>query len=107
MKEKKVFNGKLLKVFVKEMKLPNGYEIKAEIIKHPGAVLVMPVFEDGRILLIRQFRAAINKYIWELPAGTLEKGEKPIACAKREIIEETGYQAGKLEKIQDFFPDDT
>jgi ADP-ribose pyrophosphatase len=103
-KEKQVYNGKLLKVFVKEMTLPNGFDVKVEIIKHPGAVLIVPIFDDGRILLIRQFRAAINKYIWEFPAGTLEKGEKPVDCARREIIEETGYKAGKLEKIQEIVP---
>lgn len=104
MKEKQVFNGRLLKVFVKKQKLPNGYLANIEYIKHPGAVLIIPVLANGSIVLIRQYRPAINKYIWELPAGTLEKGEPIATCAKRELIEETGYKAARVKKIAVIVP---
>jgi ADP-ribose pyrophosphatase len=104
MKEKQVFNGRLLKVFVKPMRLPNGYKVNMEYIKHPGAVLVLPLLDDGRIVMIRQFRAAIGKYILELPAGTLERGESLVSCVKRELIEETGYSASKVKKLGEIVP---
>lgn len=103
-KEKQVYKGRLLKVFLREQKLPNAYQVKLELIKHPGAALIVPVFSDGSIILIRQFRPVINKYIWELPAGTLESGEKPINCARRELIEETGYSAKKIIKLGEIVP---
>lgn len=98
-KEKKVFNGKLLKVYQRQQQLPNGYQMQVEYIKHPGAVLVIPVFADNKLLLIRQYRPALDKYIWEFCAGTLEKNEAPLRCAQRELIEETGYQAKSFKKI--------
>jgi len=94
----------LLKVFLKPVTLPNGHKIIMEYIRHPGAVLAVPVFDDGRIVMIRQFRAAINKYIWELPAGTLEEGEPLVSCVKRELIEETGYCAAKVKKLGKIVP---
>ena len=94
----------MLKVFVKPVTLPNGHKIIMEYIKHPGAILVVPVLDDGRIVMIRQFRAAIGKYIWELPAGTREEGEPLASCVKRELIEETGYSAAKVKKLGKIVP---
>ncbi|PIU41871.1 MAG: NUDIX hydrolase [Candidatus Omnitrophica bacterium CG07_land_8_20_14_0_80_42_15] len=96
---KQIFQGRLLNLFLKRQKFPNGYIGTLEIIKHPGAVLIVPFLSDDKIILIKQYRPVINAYIWELPAGTLNKGEDPLKCARRELIEEIGYDAGILEKI--------
>ena len=75
-----------------------------EVVVHPGAVVILPIFQDGRIAMIRQHRRAIEEYLWELPAGTLEPEEKPIDCAARELEEETGYRAGRLQPLIEFYP---
>jgi ADP-ribose pyrophosphatase len=101
---KRVFNGKLLKVFVKKVRLPNGYTATFEMIKHPGAALIVPFVSSNSIIMLRQLRPVIGKYIYELPAGTTDKGEAPASCAKREIIEETGYSAGRMKKLGCIYP---
>jgi ADP-ribose pyrophosphatase len=85
-------------------KLPNGTTIQLELVDHPGAVLIVPFLTKEKVILLRQFRAVINTYIFELPAGTLEKGEQPLACARREIIEETGYSAKKFARLGIIYP---
>jgi len=99
---KKIFDGRLLKLFTGQRRLPNGIKCYLEEIRHPGASLVVP-FLGKKIIFIRQFRPVIGKYIWELPAGTLEPGEKPSACAKRETAEETGYSVVALSKIGEIY----
>ena len=74
-----------------------------EIIRHPGAVVVLPLLDDGRVCLIRNFRISVNQTLIELPAGTLEPGEEPIHNAERELMEETGYRAAKLQQLHAFF----
>src|SRR5688572_30713096 len=69
-----------------------------EVVRHPGAVTILPLLDDGRICLIRNYRASVEKTLIELPAGTLDSGEEPGVCASRELIEETGYRAAKIEK---------
>ena len=101
---KTVFKGRLLKVFVKKVRLPNGYTATFEMISHPGAALIAPILSKDKILILRQLRPVINSYIYELPAGTLDKGESPISCARREIIEETGYSAGRLTRLGAIYP---
>jgi ADP-ribose pyrophosphatase len=95
---KKVFDGRLLKVFKTYQKLPNGKKACLEEVRHPGAAIIVP-FVNNKIVFIRQYRPVIGKYIWELPAGTLDAKETPHACAKREVTEETGYLVGKLSKL--------
>lgn len=87
-----------------EKTLPNGYRARFEIIKHPGAALVVPFLAKDKLIFLRQLRPVINSYIYELPAGTLDKNESPLSCAKREIIEETGYSAGRFSKLGDIYP---
>jgi ADP-ribose pyrophosphatase len=81
--------------------LSDGQPASREVILHPGAVVIVPVLPDGRICLIRNYRVAVDQEMIELPAGTLEPGEPPIETAKRELIEETGYRAGKIEPMMD------
>src|SRR4051812_31287497 len=74
-----------------------------EIVRHPGAVVILPLLDDGRVCLIRNFRISVKQTLIELPAGTLEPGEEPIKNAERELIEETGYRAKKLEQLHAFY----
>ena len=94
-----VFDGNLLKVYRDDVRLPDGSSGQREYIKHPGAVAVVPLFDDGSILLERQFRYPKHRHFIELPAGKLEKDEPPLATAKRELIEECGFEAGEWWKI--------
>jgi len=91
----RVFEGKLLKVRVDRVKLPDGSESIREVVDHPGAVLILPVI-DGEIVFVEQYRYPIERVLLELPAGKLDSGETPEECAKRELEEETGYVAGRL-----------
>lgn len=103
-KLRRVFKGKLMNVFVGEERLPHGYVARFEIIKHPGAALIVPFLTKDKIIMLRQLRPVIGQYIYELPAGTLDKNELPAACAKREIIEETGYSTKKITLLGKIYP---
>jgi ADP-ribose pyrophosphatase len=87
------YEGHFLKVQCDTIRLPDGKTTKREYIKHPGAVVVLPLFDDGRVLLERQFRYPLNQVFIEYPAGKIDAGEDTLACAKRELQEETGYTA--------------
>lgn len=89
----RVFDGALIKVHRDRVRLPDGSEGTREYIRHPGAVAVVPLFDDGRVLLERQFRYPHGREFIEVPAGKLEPGEPPLETAKRELLEETGYTA--------------
>ncbi len=80
-----------------------GFEIKRSVVRHAGSAVMMAVDEKKRILLVRQYRLPAEKYLWELPAGRLDPGEKPLQAAKRELIEETGYRARTWKKLASFF----
>jgi ADP-ribose pyrophosphatase len=87
------YDGLFLKVFSDEVQLPNQKLANREFIKHPGAVAIVPLFDDNSVLLERQYRYPMHQAILEIPAGKLEFGEDPLLCAKRELKEETGYEA--------------
>lgn len=80
----------------------DGSTLRREVVRHPGAVVVLALTDDNRIVLIRNFRVAVEDWVWELPAGTMEPPEPAIDCAKRELEEETGYLAGAIEPIGEF-----
>lgn len=80
-----------------------GNIVSREIIQHPGAVVIVPLLDDGRVCLIRNYRVSVNQTLIELPAGTLEPPEEPLITAERELSEETGYRAAKLELLHAFF----
>ncbi|MCX5686896.1 MAG: NUDIX hydrolase [Candidatus Omnitrophica bacterium] len=103
-KIKEVFKGKLLKVYVGKERLPHGYVATFEMIRHPGAALIIPFLSKNKIIMLRQLRPVIGSYIYELPAGTLDKNESPLSCARREIIEETGYSASKFTLLGGIYP---
>lgn len=104
MREKKIFKGKLLQLSQRKQKLPNGYQAILEVVSHPGAVLIVPILSNDKLILIKQYRPVINSYIWEFPAGTLGKREKPLLCAKRELMEEIGYSAARWKSIGVIYP---
>ena len=87
----KIFEGKVINVQVDTVKLPNGNESKRELVKHPGAVAVIAVTNDDKLVLVRQFRKPLEKTILEIPAGKIDPGEEPIKTAASELKEETGY----------------
>jgi ADP-ribose pyrophosphatase len=82
-----------------EVQLPSGKTVTRDVVDHPGAVAILPILDDGRILLVKQYRYATRKELLEIPAGTLEPGEAPDTCARRELREETGYTAGSMRRI--------
>lgn len=102
-KSERIFNGKVVRLQVDDVMLPNGKTSKRELIKHPGAVAVIPVTHDNKIIFVEQFRKPLEKSIIEIPAGKLEPGELPEKTAIRELEEETGYTARKLTKIASFY----
>lgn len=95
-KIREIHSGKVFKLQQEELTLPNGFTTSLEVIRHPGASAVVALQEDGRVLLLKQYRHAVQTHIWEIPAGTLSGGEEPLECAKRELAEETGYVASEL-----------
>ena len=98
---KRIHEGKVLNLRVDEVLLPNDNISVREIVEHNGAVAIVAVTNDNKILLVRQYRKAVEKVLIEIPAGKLEKGESPYVCAERELIEETGYRPNQLEEVME------
>lgn len=92
----RVYSGKVLKLDRDTVELPNGKTTRLEILRHPGASAVVPMKDDGTVVLIRQLRHAAGGFIYEIPAGKLDHHEDPLVCAARELEEEVGYRAGAL-----------
>ncbi len=98
-KTEPIFDGRVIKVRVDDVVLPNGAMSKREIVNHPGAVAIIAITDEGKIVLVEQYRKALEKAIIEIPAGKLEPGEKPEVTAVRELEEETGYVCKNMELI--------
>ena len=98
-KSKHVFTGKVLTLNIDTVTLPNGFTVDLEIVRHPGAAAVVPLKDNGTVVLIKQLRHAAGGFIYEIPAGKLDRGEDPLHCAARELEEEIGYVAGRLELL--------
>jgi ADP-ribose pyrophosphatase len=91
--------GRRIRVEVDTLQTSDGRTIKRDAIRHPGAVVILPVLDAERVVLLKNFRFVIGETLWEVPAGTLEPPEPPAACARRELLEETGYQAKKWRSL--------
>ncbi len=98
-----VFRGRVAEVHKVGLRVPGGEVVQRDLIHYAGAAVILPVLDDGSIVMIRNDRFAVDEELLELPAGTLEPPEPPEACAARELTEETGYTAGRLEKLGRFF----
>jgi ADP-ribose pyrophosphatase len=103
LKSEILMKGRAFAIRRDHLKTPDGGETKLEIIEHGGSVVIIPVDENGNVLLVRQYRHAAGKELLELPAGTLDEDEDPQVCAAREIREETGMAAGVLTKLGEFY----
>ena len=99
-----IYRGRVVQLDVDRVVEPSGMEVEREIVRHPGAAVLLPVTFDRRVILVRQFRYAAGEVLLEVPAGTIDPGESPEETAGRELVEETGYHARKLEKLAEFFP---
>jgi ADP-ribose pyrophosphatase len=98
-----IYSGRLVNLRVDRVRLPFGKEATREVVEHRGAVGLVPLDEQGRVLMVRQYRVPASRVLLEIPAGTLEEGEDPLACAQRELQEETGYAADCLEPLAAFY----
>jgi ADP-ribose pyrophosphatase len=103
-KVRTVFEGRVFTVQVEAIKLPKGHALDAEIVRHPGSVVIVPMTAENEVILVRQYRHAIGRYTWELPAGSLKPGEEVQAAARRECHEEIGMLPERLEALGSFFP---
>lgn len=99
-----VHQGRVFTVQVESITLPGGHPLEAEIIRHPGSVVIVPVAEDGSVVLVRQYRHAIGRLVWELPAGSLKPGESAEGAAVRECHEETGLIPARLDYLGAYYP---
>lgn len=98
-----LFKGRVISLQVDEVELPNGKTGKREIIKHPGAVAVIAITDEGKMIMVEQYRKAMERSLVEIPAGKLEPGEEPLRSAERELEEETGYGCAEMKHLISFY----
>jgi len=101
---RQLYKGRIIELWLEEVTLPDGKVIALEIVRHPGAAAIVPVYENDDVALIRQFRHAAGGFIWEIPAGVLNHGEAPAECAARELREETGLLADEIVALGSYLP---
>jgi ADP-ribose pyrophosphatase len=99
-----VFKSRVFSVEVVRKRFPNGQEHEITVVRHPPSVVLLPILDDGRVLLIRQFRASVDRELWEVPAGSMEPGETPEEAARRECEEETRSVPARLERVRGLYP---
>ena len=99
-----IHKGRVFSVFRETVTLPGGALIELDVIRHPGAAAIVPLTRSHGVIMLEQYRHAVGGTIWEIPAGTLDARESPLACAKRELTEETGYTAAAWQKLGEITP---
>lgn len=99
-----IHKGRIFEFDIDVVKLPTGHIVDMEIVRHPGSVVLLPIPEPGKIILIRQYRYSIDRWIWELPAGSLKPGENPDHAAARECEEEIGLAPGRVTRLRGYYP---
>ena len=100
----RVFDGKVFDVFRDRVRMPNHREVTVDVVRHARSVVLLPVPQPGHVILIRQYRYAVNRWLWELPAGSVDEGEEPEAAAKRECHEEIGKVPETIVRLGSLFP---
>ncbi len=100
---RRIYDGKVISLRIDNFRSPSGSVFEREVVEHPGAVAILPFLDNGQLLLIRQYRHAAGKVLLEIPAGTLDDREKPEDCARRELVEETGYEAQVMKEVLSCF----
>ncbi len=101
---RKIYEGRVFSVSVESITLPKGHQLNAEIVRHPPSVVIIPMTAEGDVILVRQYRHAIGRWLWELPAGSMDGGEEAEKAAIRECHEEINLVPGKVERLGSFFP---
>ena len=104
LKSQTVHTGRVFTTVSDRVRLPNGRETTMDVVRHTSSVILLPMPDDEHVILVRQYRYAIGRWIWELPAGNIEPGEDPDAAARRECVEETGQAPTTIERIGAFYP---
>lgn len=104
LRSRMIYQGRVFGVRQDQVVEPGGVRVTRDVVTHTGSVVLLPVFPDGRILLVRQYRHAVRQFLWELVAGRIEPGERPLLAARRELLEETGYTARRFRKLLEVFP---
>lgn len=99
-----IYEGRIVSLEVDRVRLPSGHRVEMEIVRHPGSVVMLPIPSEGQIILVRQYRYAIDRWIWELPAGSLKPGEDPDEAAARECEEEIGLFPDRIERLHTMYP---
>jgi ADP-ribose pyrophosphatase len=100
----RLFDGKVFDVDRDRVRMPNGREVTLDVVRHPRSVVLLPVPEPGHIILIRQYRYPVNRWLWELPAGSVDAGEDPEAAARRECHEEIGQVPDTIVRLSALYP---
>ena len=100
----RIFDGKVFAIDRDRVRMPNGREVVVDVVRHPRSVVLVPVPEPGHVVLIRQYRYAVNRFLWELPAGSVDAGEEPEAAAKRECHEEIGQLPDTVVRLAALLP---
>lgn len=101
---RQVYKGRIFSVEVDRVQLPSGHTVEMEVVRHPGSVVMLPMPSPGEVILIRQYRYTIDRWIWELPAGSLKPNEDPSEAARRECEEEVGLYPERVERLRSFYP---
>lgn len=99
-----IYQARVFRLCRETVTLPNGVTTTLDVIHHPGSSAIVPLLPDDQVVMIKQYRHSLRQFLWEIPAGTLDPGENPLECARRELIEEAGYQANHFEKLTEIVP---
>ena len=103
-REETIYQARVFRLCRERMILPNGIQADFDVIHHPGSSAIVPLLPDNHVVMVKQYRPSVEDFIWEVPAGTLNPGEDPLECARRELIEEAGYRAKHWEKLIEILP---
>ena len=104
LKTETIYQARVFRLCRETVSLPNGVTTTLDVIRHPGSSAIVPLLSDDQVVMIKQYRHSLRKYLWEIPAGTLNPGEDFLQCARRELKEEAGYQADHFEKLTEILP---